>query len=979
MKRQILSQLGLRCGLLLVALLALAGSVWWDNAVNRGMGADGPTPALALVPRGGVNVYNLQYEVTHDAQGRLMPDNKVARTMRMIREGGFHWVRVQFPWEDIEICGKGNFQDCHHANQSTWLKYNYIVEQATANGLELIVRLDRPPDWARRGWIATPEVQAQLKLHRPVTGPPDRLEDFGDYVAAVAQHYPQVQYFQIWNEPNLQAEWNYHQQEPAELVKLLRIARTRIRAVHPQAVVLFPSLAPTDGLDGTGINDLDYLAGVYAAGGRDTFDVLGAQLYGLGQSPAKHRYVRIGKTLLRPIDTRADVSRVVLLHEIMARNGDGAKAVWVTELGWNSAPPGLPQPWGSSVSEEQKGQYLIGALERARQEWPWMGAMCVWMFRFGGEQPNAADPTPYFQLVTFDFQPLPAYSAVRDYLLQPLSPLLALNPLRHLLPALTGLVALSVIGLTGSVLPVIVDGLGGVLGTVVQRSWRIPRPVLRGVQLRDRWILLGLALALLWFYRASAQLPLPALGALVFVPLALWRPDLALLLVPVVVPLYLRPKGIWDERFGIRPTGVFVPLHEVVLLSVVAGFLVHYPWRALVDRLRPITRTVLIAWLPLFLFLVAGTLGVLVVPHAGRGDALRAWRWWIVEPVLFYGLVRWYGRTELWRGRILAAWLGTGVVVALIGLLQVAGVNLVPLLTTQPCFSDAVVATEAVRRATSVYCHPNNMGLALGRVWSVLLALGLTIPASLEVGAQRLGRRYQRMLLIALAGVVLLGLVVSFSKGAYIGSAGAVLALGYLLRRRWLLVLTVVAVVLVMGYGFVKGIERLNPLGGSSEARVELWQSAAMMLRDHPLFGVGLDQFLRLRDPGQGSHYIAPEAATTSERFASHPHNVVLDTLLQTGWLGLVALGWLVVRMMRRGLRGLSQTQGWECGLRAGLIAALVAALLHGLVDNFYFVSDLAFNFWLIIALLGGYESRTTATSAEAAAVMTASTKEQGA
>ncbi|MBA3943234.1 MAG: polymerase, partial [Herpetosiphonaceae bacterium] len=190
MKRRVLSRTGLRCGLLLLALLALAGTIWWDNAVNRGIEADGPAPALAQVARGGVNVYNLQYEVTHDAQGRLMPDNKVAQTMRMIREGGFHWVRTQFPWEDIEICGKGNFQDCHHANQSTWLKYDYIVQQATANGLALIVRLDRPPDWARRGWITTPEVQAQLKLHQPVTGPPDRLADFGDYVAAVAQHYP---------------------------------------------------------------------------------------------------------------------------------------------------------------------------------------------------------------------------------------------------------------------------------------------------------------------------------------------------------------------------------------------------------------------------------------------------------------------------------------------------------------------------------------------------------------------------------------------------------------------------------------------------------------------------------------------------------------------------------------------------------------------------------------------------------------------
>ncbi|MBN1579727.1 MAG: hypothetical protein JXA89_03420, partial [Anaerolineae bacterium] len=36
---------------------------------------------------------------------------KREKSMQMIRDAGFHWIRQEFPWEDIEIHGKGDFED----------------------------------------------------------------------------------------------------------------------------------------------------------------------------------------------------------------------------------------------------------------------------------------------------------------------------------------------------------------------------------------------------------------------------------------------------------------------------------------------------------------------------------------------------------------------------------------------------------------------------------------------------------------------------------------------------------------------------------------------------------------------------------------------------------------------------------------------------------------------------------------------------
>ncbi len=981
MKHQRLGSLALRLGariaLLGCALALFAASVWWDNAANRGITTSAEPIPYADVPQGGVNTYNLHAEVVFRPDGSIDPQNNVKRTFEMIATAGIHWVRVQFPWEDIEVGGKGNFIDTRPASAgaSTWAKYDYIVSEARRNGLELLVRLDTPPDWARTTALASPEIIAARAAGRyPLTGPPDRYEDYADFAAAVAARYrADLRFFQLWNEPNLPGEWNYRRQDPAELVALLRIARERIKAVHPDAVIVFPALAPTDGRS-DGVNDLEYLQGVYDAGGQPVFDIMSAQLYGLGQPPDEHRYIRPGQSLLQPIDTKADVGRVVLLREIMERNGDSEKAVWVSELGWNSAPKSLGEAalrWGEPVSEERKGEYLVGAMQRAQREWPWMGAMCIWIFRFGGPAPDPGDPTPYFQLVDFSFTPLPAYTAVKNYLTAgtPSPP-----ATKSSLPVVaTAGTALLVLGTSGYLFAALSELLRGRAARLPRRHRRLRFPQPRWAANNSLMLgLLGLSLAFLYWastVQERGQLPVSAAGGLVFLGLALLRPDLALLLVPATVPLYLAPKGIWDEEYGLRPAGVLFPLHEFVLWCVVVATMFRTMLRrgraAANGRPRALLERQLQSLWPVLLFLLAGTLGVVVA--VARGVALREWRWLILEPLLFYALVRYWGRDTDIRLRLVAAWLLTGVSVAGIGLLQLVGLDLTALLPQTGCFSDRVVLAEGgVQRISSVYCHPNNLGLALGRLWPVLAAFALLRWTGREAaGGRDQLPIFRGRVAPALAAVIcLMAIGGSFSKGAWLGAFAALVLLGWLLVQRRAVAGKVVLVIAAIGalgivvLGLAFGVERLNPLGGSSGARVELWSSAIRMLRDHPLTGIGLDQFYHYRNaPEFGDRYIDPAARATTEQFAAHPHNLFLNLLLRTGVLGVVAMGWLLLHFFHATRRSRSGTDGDEA-LRLGLVAGMVAALVHGLVDNFYFVPDLAFSFWLMLGLastlLGG-------------------------
>jgi hypothetical protein len=409
--------------LFILLLAALAGLTWFDNAVNRGITFI-PTPppvAWASVPQLGVNAYNIQFEPN---------PADVTRTLELARDMGARYVRMQLPWEDVEIHGKGDFEDRRNQPaRNAWQKYDALFGEMRRLGLEPIVRIDRAPDWARQQTLATPEWQAGYAANPNSTGPPDRIADYADFVGVFAARYRnQVRFIQLWNEPNLAYEWNWRTPDPQAFVELLRAGAVAARAANPDAVMLFPSLAPTDGLDPQApMTELEFLDQIYLAGGSPFFDIMSAQAYGLGQPPTEHRYVRVRRPAewywTRPLDTRIDVSRVVLLREVMERHGDGKKAVWISEFGYVSPSENVPaerrNTWGAPVTEAQKAAYLVGQLERARREWPWVGVMNVWFLRWGGyREPDPQDPTQYFALVRRDFTPLPAYEALKTYAAQ---------------------------------------------------------------------------------------------------------------------------------------------------------------------------------------------------------------------------------------------------------------------------------------------------------------------------------------------------------------------------------------------------------------------------------------------------------------------------------------------------------------------------------------------------------------------------------
>ncbi len=348
------------------------------------------------------------YGVNTFLQTEVEPEKR-EKAMRMIAEAGFTWIRQEFPWQDIEIHGKGDFEDRRHRPyRSAWDKYDQIVDLAGKYHLKIMARLSTPPSWSRA-----------LTDTVGTFAPPDNFTDYGDFVEAVATRYKgRIPAYQIWNEPNIYPEWGSYPINAEQYTELLKEGYTRVKAADPEAIVVMGALAATIELDRErrfdangqlispgGLSDVLFLQQMYNAGAAPYFDVLAMQGYGLWSGPTDRR--------MQP--RVINFSRPLYVRDVMVRNGDAHKAIWLSELGWNAVPPEsvIPPVYGQ-VSPEQQGRYAALAYQRMEQEWPWLGVGFYWFFKQADEREKAGNPQYYFRMLEPDFTPLPVYQAMSE-------------------------------------------------------------------------------------------------------------------------------------------------------------------------------------------------------------------------------------------------------------------------------------------------------------------------------------------------------------------------------------------------------------------------------------------------------------------------------------------------------------------------------------------------------------------------------------
>jgi O-antigen ligase len=312
-------------------------------------------------------------------------------------------------------------------------------------------------------------------------------------------------------------------------------------------------------------------------------------------------------------------------------------------------------------------------------------------------------------------------------------------------------------------------------------------------------------------------------------------------------------------------------------------------------------------------------------------QATRELRVVILEPAAFYTMIRLMRlerRDLLW---LVDALLFTGSAIAIVGLYRYF-------------MGESVVEAEnGARRLMSVYGSPNGVGLYLGRCLPFALSFVLVMQ-----------RGSWRWLYGAGSGMVmLLAVLLSQSRGAILlGLPAALVVVLIAWRGRRALVPVVLAVI---GIGIVLiplslALPRLRDVFGDTLTfRRHLWYSAVQLIKERPITGAGLDQFLYW----YRSRYLLPEA--WEEPNLSIPHNVLLNYWVNLGIFGVmigIALQGAFWRMVWTIRQRAAKGDPLVLALVIGLAGSMADLLGHGLVDVGYFAVNLAFVFFLSLALL---------------------------
>ncbi len=93
--------------------------------------------------------------------------------------------------------------------------------------------------------------------------------------------------------------------------------------------------------------------------------------------------------------------------------------IWITEYGWatQNTTPGFE--FGNQISFGQQADYIVGAMRRTKEQYPWVGNMILWNLNFGPLKAADGDPLneqASFSILNGDYSPRPSYLAIQRYI-----------------------------------------------------------------------------------------------------------------------------------------------------------------------------------------------------------------------------------------------------------------------------------------------------------------------------------------------------------------------------------------------------------------------------------------------------------------------------------------------------------------------------------------------------------------------------------
>jgi len=373
--------------------------------------------------------------------------------------------------------------------------------------------------------------------------------------------------------------------------------------------------------------------------------------------------------------------------------------------------------------------------------------------------------------------------------------------------------------------------------------------------------------------------------------------------------------GIWDELFLILLIALWI--FKWILYRKEEGF-----------KMTPLD-------LPVFIFITAMVF-VLIVNSPDFSISLEGFRA-VVQYILWYFVVIQLLRTEKGARNLCIFFTLICFALALHGVYQyIIGVEMP---------AGWVDSKEAgVRtRVYSILGSPN--------VFGSLMTLSAPIAVSFVFSMKKI---QSKVFFAFVSFVMMLSLLFTFSRGAWIGFMIAAFVYVLIKDKRFLIPIIVGAVFLI---AFVPSVSNRITYMLSSEyiesslrgGRLVRWLTGIEIVKANPFVGVGHGHFGGAVAINHGMSYLV--GVNVQKTF--YMDNYFLKTAVETGLLGLSAFVVLIYQLIVNCIRTIRITFDKPSKeLEIGILAGLIGVICHNFVENIFEVPMMTSCFWLLAAVM---------------------------